>query len=197
MNRTLATLLFLTLPFFLTTLGVASDHADQAIDEALELLHSRRANLAQQSERDKVDQAIERLRGADSRLRSTRTETRRATADGEAAADQPPSLATVKISKFIDHTDRYKSQVVTLPLMVRSRELIPPGQTLRALAGGAARFQGTSEDGNRLDLIIDLPRSLEIPKLSFGDRAVVSFRCKEGDLQRGNEAVEIRRPGGE
>jgi len=42
--------------------------------------------------------------------------------------------------------------------------------------------------------MIDLPRALEIPKLSFGDRAIVSFRCTQGNLQRGNEAVEVRRP---
>ena len=195
MNRALATLLFLTAPLPLTTLCLADDRADQAIQDAIDLLESRRSKLTQQVEREKLDQAIQRLRDADQR--SARTETKRVTADRDAAADQPPSLATVKITDFIDYTSRYKGQVVTLPLMVRSRELIPPGQTLRALAGGAARFQGSSEDGNRLDLMIELPRSLDIPKLSFGDRAVVSFRCNQGELNRGNEAVEIRRPGAE
>jgi len=191
MKRLLMALLLLATP------SLADDGADQAIQDALDLLQSRRSRVTEERERDKLDQAIERLRGPNDRVRPVRTETKRVSTESQAAADQPPSLATVKVSDFIDHTNRYKGEVVTLPLMVRSRELIPSGQTLRALSGGAARFQGTSEDGNRLDLMIDLPRSLEIPKLSFGDRAVVSFRCKEGDLQRGNEAVEVRRPGGE
>jgi hypothetical protein len=35
---------------------------------------------------------------------------------------------------------------------------------------------------------------LEVPKVSFGDRVIVSFRCSEGDLMRGNVAIAIRRP---
>jgi hypothetical protein len=188
MKRIVATLLLLASPC------IAADRADQAIQDALDLLQSRRAQLTDQGEVEKLDRAMQRLRPADRPATPARTEARRATDNVETPADRAPSLPSVRIADFIDHTERYKGQVVTLPLMVRSRALIPPGETLRALAGGAARFQGSSEDGNRLDLMIDLPRSLEIPKLSFGDRAVVSFRCNEGDLQRGNEAIEIRRP---
>jgi hypothetical protein len=188
MKRLIAALLLLATPC------LAEDRADRAIKDALDLLQACRAELTAQTELDKLDRAVQRLRGADRQAAPARTETRRVTANVETPADHPPSLPSVKIADFIDHTERYKGQVVTLPLMVRSRALIPQGQTLRDLAGGAARFQGTSDDGNRLDLMIDLPRSLEIPKLSFGDRALVSFRCTHGDLQRGNEAIEIRRP---
>jgi hypothetical protein len=194
MTRTTAALFLLIAPFVVTSVSLANNLADQAIEDALELLQSRRAKLTQPSQRDKLDQAIQRLRNANDQ--PARTEANRVSAEGDTAADRPPSLASVKIADFIDHTGRYQGKVVTLPLTVRSRDLIPPGQTLRALAGGAARFQGTSEDGNRLDLMIDLPRTLEIPKLSFGDRAIVSFRCNDGDLQRGNEAVKVRRPAG-
>ena len=188
MSRVIAAFLLLVAPC------IAEDRADQAIKDALDLLQLRRARITEQRELDKLDRAIERLRDSDRSTRSARTETRRVTGDEETPADRPPSLPSVKIADFIDHTERYKGQIVTLPLMVRSRSLIPQGQTLRDLTGGAARFQGSSDDGNRLDLMIDLPRSLEIPKLSFGDRAIVTFRCTAGDLQSGNEAVEIRRP---
>jgi hypothetical protein len=189
MTYLIATLLLLAAP------PRTDDRADQAIDDAIDLLQSRRAKLTEQAELQKLDGAIERLREAKRPASETKTVTRRVAGDGDQPADAPPKLASVKISDFIDHTERYKGQLVTLPLTVRSRALIPPGETLRSLAGGAARFQGSSEDGNRLDLTIDLPRSLEIPKLSFGDRALVTFRCTTGDLQRGNQAIEIRRPG--
>ena len=159
------------------------------------MLESRRDELTAPAEREKLDRAIKLLRELSQQEEKTTkpTEARRVPVNSD-AADTAPSLLAVDVADFIDHTDRYRGKVVTLPLMLRSRELIPVGQNLRALSGGAARFQGSAEDGNRLDLMIDLPRSLEIPKLTFGDRAVVSFRCTEGSLMRGNEAVEIRRP---
>jgi len=186
MKRVIAALLLLATPC------VGDDRADQAIKDALDLLQSRRTKITEQAELEKLDQAIERLQ--DRSASPTRTETRRIRTDVETPADRPPLLTSVDIVDFTDHTERYRGQIVTLPLQVRSRTLIPPGQTLRALAGGTARFQAYGDDGNRLDLMIDLPRSLEIPKLSFGDRAIVSFRCKQGNLLRGNEAIEIRRP---
>lgn len=176
----------------IATVCSGGEKADRAIHEAVILLEKHRSEMTDEGEAQKIDLAIERLKEKETGG-SARTETRRIPVEDARPADAAPVL-NVNVADFIDHTERYKGQVVTLPLLVRSRTLIHPGQSLRDLAGNQARFLGVSEDGNRLDMMIDLPRSAAIPKASFGDRLVVTFRCREGDLQRGNEAIELKRP---
>jgi len=130
MKRILIAFLFLATPCI-----AGDDRADEAISDALDLLQSRRAKLTEQAELAKLDLAIERLMTVNRQATLAPVQTRRVTSNTETPADRPPSLLpSVKIADFIDHTERYKGQIVTLPLMVRSRALIPQGQTLRDLA---------------------------------------------------------------
>lgn len=175
----------------------AEPSAEQVIQEAIDLLTTRHLELTHQADRDKVYDAVEQLRKLNRIKETARVVVRRpasdSTAESDSTADAPPDLK-LRTSDFIDHTERYRGHVVTLPLTVRSRALVAPGRTLRELQGRAAQFQGTSEEGNTLDILINLPEPIEIPKVAFGDRVVVTFRCREGDLQRGNVAIAIRRP---
>ena len=175
----------------LPTFTSAAERADEVIQEAIDLLTTRHLELKEPVDRDKVYDAVEQLRKLKRNKDSARVVAQRATPD--LAADSPPDLK-LRVSDFIDHTERYRDQVVTLPLTVRSRALVTPGHTLRELQGRSAQFRGASEEGNTLDILMDLPPTLEIPKVAFGDRVIVTFRCREGDLQRGNVAITIRRP---
>src|SRR5688500_19009068 len=117
------------------------------------------------SEAKKLEAASARLRELLSSSGNKRSESRRVDLGTDAAepADKRPVLS-VNPTDFVDHTEKYRGKVVTLPLMVRSTSIIGPGRSIRDLAGGSARFLGQTDDGNRLDMLIELPAGLDIPK---------------------------------
>jgi hypothetical protein len=180
--------------------------ADQALHDALELLREKEIELKDQND----PPGVAKLRAARRRIqllleeppestpaarapdRPTEQERRRPAVANE-PADQTPTLG-VPLDDFIDHTERYRGQEITLPLIVRSTSLVGRGRSLRDLVGQTVRFMTFDEAGNRLDLYIDLPRGLEVPNAAFADRLLVTFRSGEGNLARGNRAISIRRP---
>jgi hypothetical protein len=166
----------------------AEPTADGALREAMRVLESRRSGVptADQATIDLAHRRLQELLPAAGVPRVTR---RIPTEPGS-----PAEATIVNVVDFIDNTPRYRGQTVTLPLMVRSTPLSRGRRSLRDMVGGSARFMSTAEDGNRLDMTIDLPAGLDVPKAFFADRVVVSFRCDRGELQRGNVALSIDRP---
>ena len=99
---------------------------------------------------------------------------------------------------FIDNTEKYKGQVLEFKMMHFSGEG-NYGIPLRQRRGTWAKFRlstwGISDGtGTSATMIIKIPADLELPNVNFGDDVIVRFRCNNGDLIHGNEAIEIRRP---
>jgi hypothetical protein len=182
----------------------AQDEADNAIDDAISLLKQRQATISDEASTAKLQEAIEGLRlvglsDGPAEYTSRRIVLEKATMEREpydlvSPADRPPALA-VKITDFIDHTEQYRGRTITLPLTLRTLVRSGRGESLRDLRGTSARFVTTADDGNRLDLQIDLPAGLDLPKASFSDRLIVTFQCRAGNLRHGNQAIAVRRPG--
>jgi hypothetical protein len=106
---------------------------------------------------------------------------------------QPPAGETerhrgakINIADFIRNPAAYRGKAITLDLKVD--EAIANGQTLRDYLGRAVKFRTSGPKGERLDLVITLPRDSEVPEVGHGDVVTVTFVCTRGSLREGNEA---------
>ena len=99
------------------------------------------------------------------------------------------------IVDFIDNTMKYKGKQLTIPVIVEEPIFRDDGRSLRDCIGRTVKFYsfGPNTD-TRLDIVILLPRDLSVPNACYGDEVKVTFVCKEGNLQIGNEAKAIVRP---
>ncbi len=93
-----------------------------------------------------------------------------------------------KIADLADNTDAYKGKSVT----VKMRWNFRGDYTLRELRGETLAFTA-SEPGARADLLIDIPRDLDVPNAKDGDLLLVTFKCG-GSLKKGNVATAVKRP---
>lgn len=107
------------------------------------------------------------------------------------ALHQPESIKEVNIADLIDNTEKYKGKTITLILTLNSDI---SGNSLRDNVGFDVPFYTFGEKHERLDIIISIPKNLDVPKAVFLDKLSVTFRCKEGNINQGNEAVLITRP---
>jgi hypothetical protein len=98
--------------------------------------------------------------------------------------------AKINILDFIHNTAAYKGRLLYLNLKID--EAMPAGQSLRDYVGRDVRFISAAPNGEPLKLVITLPESLSVPEAAgHGDEVGVTFFCKAGNLQGGNEAKSI------
>lgn len=114
---------------------------------------------------------------------------------------------TSDLESFIDNTSTYAGDTVTLRLVLVSPVFIKKGSSLLDNRGKVAEFRPFIPDSTmrpwrvgeeNLDLSefkiqIKIPDSLPVPRAGFGHKLLVKFLCTEGDLLKGNVALEIRR----
>jgi hypothetical protein len=94
--------------------------------------------------------------------------------------------AKINIADFIRNPVPYKGKAITLDLKVD--EAIAKDQTLRDYVGRDVKFMTLGPKGERLDLVITLPKALTVPEVGRGDMVMITFLCTRGSLREGNEA---------
>lgn len=95
------------------------------------------------------------------------------------------------VADFKDRTERYKGKTLRTTFRVDSSIFAP--DSLRNYGGQDVKFFRLGVDGPQLDVVIRIPVG-DIPNAAFGDKLAVTFVCKEGSLQSGNEATVLTRP---
>lgn len=89
---------------------------------------------------------------------------------------------------FIDNTQRYEGSELSLALTFGDNG------SLRYYKGESARFYTFNRGcSSKLEIMIDIPDSLDVPNVVAGDSVMVSFLCSKGSLNYGNIALDIWR----
>ena len=101
--------------------------------------------------------------------------------------------AKINIGDFIANSAAYKGKIISLTLKVDEPGVKNRGQSLREYAGRDAKFTTTGPKGERLNLVITLPKDVSVPEGS-SDEFLVRFVCTRGNLRQGNEARSIESP---
>ena len=96
------------------------------------------------------------------------------------------------IIDFIDNTRKYAGRTLSMKLTIFSSIFADRGQSLQNFTGSYVNFKGYYGNSS-LDIRVYIPKSLSVPKAAYGDRVMVTFICKDGDLRNGNEAISISR----
>jgi hypothetical protein len=99
----------------------------------------------------------------------------------------------INLAHFVKDPLAYKGRSISLALKVDEPIDRGQGQSLRDYSGRDAKFTTTIPNGNRLNLVITIPPSVAIPDVGHADDVIVTFICKEGSQQRGNEAKFIEK----
>ena len=94
---------------------------------------------------------------------------------------------------LIDNTKKYVGRTLKMSLIIGSAIFGDRGQSLQNFTGSYVDFRN-SYGNSRLDIRVYIPKSLSVPKASYGDNLLVTFICRDGDLRNGNEAISITRP---
>jgi len=98
----------------------------------------------------------------------------------------------INVSHFASQTATYKGKTVTLSLKIDEPIDKGQGQSLRDKVGRDVKFTTTAPPGERLNLVIRIPKDLSVPDAASGDDLVVTFICQKGDLRQGNVAKLIQ-----
>jgi hypothetical protein len=91
---------------------------------------------------------------------------------------------------FVDNTAKYKGKSLTMPLTYLGSDISTA--KLRDRLGTNGLFRGEAAGGG-FNIIIDLPATLDVPDVQYLGHVVVTFDCKEGNLDKGNLAKKIER----
>jgi len=108
-----------------------------------------------------------------------------------ARGDEKVEIVTPKATDLIDKTEDYKGKTIQMVLTYTG------AVDLRGAVGKLVPFALGNTDiyidvlpgkeGSKIKEIKDLPN------LTAGDRATVTFLCQQGDLNRGNRIIDIKR----
>ena len=101
------------------------------------------------------------------------------------------NTGTIDIGEFNSNTSKYKSKTVTLMLLVAEQSNVKG--TLKDYVGKDVKFAAVSKSGQRNEVKIMIPEGIDVPKAGFGDIVKVTFLCKDGSTQHGNEAKTIEK----
>ena len=96
---------------------------------------------------------------------------------------------SVDTADLLKNPSKYKGQTITLTLLVD--EPIKNKGSLKDYVGKDVKFAALTKNRQRLEIKITIPDGLEVPKAGYGDVVKVTFVCKDGSLQKGNEAKSI------
>ena len=145
----------------------ADSPADKALKQAIDMLKVTLRTIKGNADREKVQLAI-------ARLEAMRTK-------------------TVDVVDLIDNTEKYKGKTVTVKVRWY-RPLRAVAKNLQEQAGYETRFDGVGPKDEKLVLIADIPSDLKVVKARSGDLVLVTFKCTEGTLDKGNTVTAIKRP---
>lgn len=94
---------------------------------------------------------------------------------------------TSTAAQFFDNPATFKDKTVRLIARLAA------GGQLRATVGFNVRFIAYTKAPIEY-FFITIPKDLEVPNISeFGDTVVITFRCEQGLLDKGNVAISITR----
>jgi hypothetical protein len=99
--------------------------------------------------------------------------------------------AKINIPHFIKNTSTYKGKTITLDVLVD--ETIPPGKSLMDYRGRDVRVSATGPKGEKLLLVIKIPKEIAVPELGRAAEVSVTFVCTQGKLLQGNDATLIEK----
>ncbi|HLW66990.1 MAG TPA: hypothetical protein VKS79_16870 [Gemmataceae bacterium] len=100
-------------------------------------------------------------------------------------------VGSIDIAEFSSNTSKYKGKIVTLLLLVA--EQINNKGSLKDFVGKDVKFAAMSKSMKRIEVKITIPDGVDVPKVGTGDIVKVTFLCKDGNTQRGNEAKTIEK----
>lgn len=94
---------------------------------------------------------------------------------------------TEAAAQFFDNPAVFKGK--TIRIIAR----LAAGGQLRAVIGYTVKFIGFTEAPMEY-FFITIPNGLEVPNVSeYGDPVIITFRCEQGLLEKGNVALSIVR----
>jgi hypothetical protein len=101
------------------------------------------------------------------------------------------NVGTIDIAEFNSNTSKYKGKTVTLLLLVA--EQINNKSSLKDFVGKDVKFAAMSKNQKRIEVKITIPDGIDVPKVVTADVVKVTFLCKDGNTQHGNEAKTIEK----
>ena len=116
----------------------------------------------------------------------------------QATTDITPDFDYVNKALFEKYNTKSAAQFFDDPAdftgkTIRIIARLAAGGKLRATVGYNVRFIGYSEAPSEY-FFITIPKDMEVPNVSeFGDTVVITFRCEQGLLDKGNIALSIVR----
>jgi len=116
----------------------------------------------------------------------------------QATTDITPDFDYVNKALFEKYNTKSAAQFFDDPAdftgkTIRIIARLAAGGKLRATVGYNVRFIGYSEAPSEY-FFITIPKDMEVPNVSeFGDTVVITFRCEQGLLNKGNIALSITR----
>jgi len=90
----------------------------------------------------------------------------------------------IELTDFVDHPADFKGELVTI-----KRIYLQEDEHLRDLLGRDIRL-GINSTG----VVAQLPKYLEVPNAARQEPLVVTFRCDDGRVDKGNVIVKVTRP---
>jgi hypothetical protein len=102
-------------------------------------------------------------------------------------ADGVTTLTREEYVDLNDHPERYKGKTLRLLLTVETGISARNGDSLRNYSGQDVRFYGFGMGRGNVDLVIQMPKKGDLPNAHGHDDLVVTFICRNGQLQSGNE----------
>lgn len=94
------------------------------------------------------------------------------------------------LGDFIDNTENYKGNTYRLRFTIDYNH----GETLRDRIGGSVQLYCYSNGvDTKLEINVDIPDGLSVPRAACAEDVWVTFKCTEGSLSYGNIASSIER----
>lgn len=114
---------------------------------------------------------------------------------GQTPVSVPDAADTSKIKSYslsdlVDNTTDFKGK--TVALMAHYDNGLQT-TTLRSNIGSNCRFFATDGNEVKAEIIIHISKKISVPNAYSNDDLDIVFKCGEGDLSSGNEAVTILR----
>jgi hypothetical protein len=169
-----AGVLVVAMVFTTAACGEETPQPPKGIEEAMKVLEKALSESTNEAEKEKLKEAIAALK-------------RIANAS---------KVQNDLVADFTDHPDKYKGRVLTFRAVYGAN--FPKGKTL-----GLAQQAGSTgvpfrvrdpKTSAQLDMEFDIPKDFKLPPVPAGVAVILTFKCKEGKTNEGNELIEITRP---
>ena len=88
-------------------------------------------------------------------------------------------------------TATYKGKSVTLDVVID--EPIPEGRSLLDYRGRGIKLSAFGPRQERVSFVVHIPKDLDVPEVGRAEQVSVTFTCRQGSLQQGNQAMLIEK----